>query len=281
MRHETSHTLLYASAGSTVFIFSYPGGELEGTLSGFASNFGPAGLCTDKLGHVFVTGGLAGQGYDYAGRTYEFAHGGTSPIRTYDDDYEAAGCSIDPTTGNLAVSNPFSDKTNYGSVAIYPDLSSTPIYYINSKPYSFGFCAYDGHGNLFIAPWGSAEYSGFAELPKGTTTFKQLALSNGASPHSLQWYNGELIVSQYPPKSGPVYIYRVKVSNGVATVVGTTTLDEPYGGGTRSQFWIGDRYIVGAGHSLKGLFMWHYPEGGNVAQTVTKDDYWNGLTISL
>ena len=63
----------------------------------------PYGECVDKAGDVFVA--------DFGGNTgtpaiLEYAHGGTKPIATLSDPgYYPESCSIDPTTGNLAVTN--------------------------------------------------------------------------------------------------------------------------------------------------------------------------------
>ena len=51
-------TLLYASDGYNVDVFSYPKGSPVGQLSGFDSGFSKEGLCTDGAGDVFVAGYL-------------------------------------------------------------------------------------------------------------------------------------------------------------------------------------------------------------------------------
>lgn len=57
-----------------VNVYSYPQGIPKGTIT----TAGPHGMCTDKAGDVFVADNIRG-------KIVEFAHGGTSPIRTLDD----------------------------------------------------------------------------------------------------------------------------------------------------------------------------------------------------
>lgn len=94
-------SLLYVSdyQNDAVYVFSFPAGELTGTLSGFA---GPFGECTDTAGNVFIANARPPE-------VLEYAHGGTSPIATIKDpgQYPYA-CSVNPTTGNLAVTNEYS-----------------------------------------------------------------------------------------------------------------------------------------------------------------------------
>src|ERR1700729_644904 len=46
-----SHDLLYVVSGSNVDVFTYPGGTLVGTLTGFEY---PLGLCSDSNGNVWI-----------------------------------------------------------------------------------------------------------------------------------------------------------------------------------------------------------------------------------
>jgi hypothetical protein len=104
--------LLYISdvSDNEVTVYSYPSGKLEGTLTGFEV---PTGLCSDKAGDVFVT--------DFeASEILEYAHGGTTPIATLSDPGQwPSGCSVDPMTGNLAVSNDETPSVGEGNLAIY------------------------------------------------------------------------------------------------------------------------------------------------------------------
>lgn len=100
--------LLYVTNTKTVTVYSYPKGKLEGTLR---VGYLPHGECVDKKGDVFVTN------LDNA-QIVEYAHGGKKPILVlHSPSSDPAGCAIDPTTGDLAVSS--LGFGPYGSVAIY------------------------------------------------------------------------------------------------------------------------------------------------------------------
>ncbi|MBV8067519.1 MAG: hypothetical protein JO113_06055 [Candidatus Eremiobacteraeota bacterium] len=273
---STRQALLYASGGNGVYYFSYPSGKPLGRLSGFDKNFNPGGLCIDNAGDVFVTGFLAGESTDVeTSQIYEFMHGGTTPIAKLAEKDVAAGCSVDPTTGDLSVSNYFNKYQDRGSVARFIGARGKPTYYVYPKTSQFHFCAYDDAGNLFI----SRGTNGLEELPHGETTFQDITLSNGALASSVQWRRGELVVSSYVPDSrGPMSLYRTKVSNDTATVVGTTTLSSPPEKDSTGQFWIDGANV--AGPIGNHLFVWSYPGGGNPIKRLHALAGWVGVTVS-
>ena len=129
---KSSGALIYAVGGcGGTCVVSNPAGELVGTLP-----TGGAGICSDSGGNVFIADD---------NNVVEYAHGGTSPIATLSlpgDD--AAGCSVDPTTRNLAVVFVGSG----GDIAIFADAAGMPTLY-NSGLESL-YCGYDNNGNLFV-----------------------------------------------------------------------------------------------------------------------------------
>jgi hypothetical protein len=154
---SVSGELLYASAieGSKVLVFSYPQGSLVQTLTGFRDP--PYYICSDGSGDVFVpTTNFKSPGY-----IYEFAHGGSQPTETLTDPGPgyAQSCSVDPTTGNLAVANGF-------NVAVYPGAQGTPTVYEASDVGTWD-CAYDDSGDLFVD--GRTYNDKIAELPVSGT----------------------------------------------------------------------------------------------------------------
>src|SRR5580704_4384157 len=88
-----SGDLLYVSIISGITnVYTYPGGRLVGGLSNTGATYG---LCSNKNGNVFIT-------TQYA--IYEYPHGMAVPIAVLTDPQgQSLGCSIDPTTGKLAV----------------------------------------------------------------------------------------------------------------------------------------------------------------------------------
>src|SRR5271166_2288634 len=133
--------LLYVSNGNgEVTVYRYWQHTLVGVLTDFTQ---PMGECADSSGNVYIT--------DYAAKQIlEYAHGGKSPTKTLNDSPDSPyACSIDPSTGNLAVAN--NDGTSQqGNIAIWTKASGSPAYYTNSLLFNFEGCAYDDKGNLLV-----------------------------------------------------------------------------------------------------------------------------------
>jgi hypothetical protein len=208
-------SLLYASnfnsSQGTVNIYSYPKEQLVGMLSGID---GAVGMCVDSAGDVFFP-------QRFADTVYEYAHGGTTPIATLNDGYESGTCSVDPTTGNLAVGNIASN------FAIFPYEGSgkfgTPtIYSAPSGFSSVNSVGYDNDGNLFFQ--GSNCCNGTEEgwLPKGASSAEELNLSvTIGGPGQVQW-DGKYITFTDRLDAD---IYEVTASGSTGTVVGSLKLN--------------------------------------------------------
>ena len=266
-----AHDLLYVSDEATVAVYSYPEGKLEGKLRGF---FISQGLCVDTKGDVYI----ADQGY---GRVYEYEHGGVKRIKNlYSGD--AVGCSVDPTTGNLAVTNiQGNGPKGYGNVAIFTNASGKPKYYKAPGFQEYFFCAYDDKGDLFVdgVDGPGTGYFSFAELPKGSTKFEDITLNQYIGwPGGVQW-DGEYVA--VGDQSAPS-IYRFTISGSKGSLVGTTSLD---GATNVLQTWIQDQNIIvpsrpsgKTGYTL----IYRYPAGGRAIKRVTKGVFSpQGATVSL
>jgi hypothetical protein len=277
-RDAASQDLLYVSDDGTfdVYVFSYPAGTLVGTLTGFNT---PDGLCTDKAGNVFVTN--TGDS-----NIVEYAHGGTSPIATLSDpDYYPYDCSVDPIHGNLAVANINNGSGSGGNVAIYPHAGGTPKIYSVPNFFTVVFDSYDPSGNLFV--WGNGQYSSdyslFAEMPEGTKQFTGVSLpgSIGVGPvgNNVAW-DGE-----YLTIGGGAYVYQITVSDGAATVVGTTSLVDAtgiaqYSVPTTSHKVEQGKVLVGPDCFDSNVKFYHYPAGGQPTKTLTGFDLPYGSVVS-
>ena len=162
-------------------VYSYPRGKVEGTLTGFDV---PAGECSDRAGNVFITSFLASE-------IVEYAHGGTSPIATLSDPGEyPVGCSVDPTTGNLAVTNQLTTSYFAGDLAIYPNASGTPTTYTAPNFYYYFFCTYDNKGNLYVDGLSNGTNSStgqYAELPAGSSNLESITIDQDIYPLGIQW----------------------------------------------------------------------------------------------
>lgn len=261
--------LLYVSDddANVVDVFSYPGLKPEGKLTGFN---GPFGECADKHGNVFIAN-------DDASTILEYAHGGTAPIATLNDPgYYPRGCSIDPTTGNLAVANIVNTSFGQGNIAIYKAAKGDPSkYYADASVYNVYSCGYDNAGNLFIdgENEGSSSFA-FAELPNGARKFTNVSLNQPIGlAGGVQWDGTYVAVGdQYTD------IYQFSIHGKTGTKVGTTSLS---GAGRDSEFWIqGANVIVPDSYKLH-VAIWDYPAGGSAERRVKGFQYPIGATVSV
>ncbi len=214
--------LLYvADEGSgDVSVFSYPKGNAVGMLTGFDV---PSGICTNKAGDVFVLNG--------GGTTIEvFAHGGTQVLRTLQlPSYRG---STVPSTRRTATS-PWARSM----VTRAPSRSSRtpwamPVTYIPPNENGLPGCAYDNQGNLFCNAFSTGNQS-FAlfELPSGSATVQQIAVTTSALAGSMQWDGKYLAFTDGSQGT----IEQLQVSGSTGSIVGSTTLDNT---GAVWQFWV-------------------------------------------
>jgi hypothetical protein len=132
--------LIYASGPFETYILSYKSGMVVNTID----TTNEEGLCSDKHGNVFAP---------HVNFIYEYAHGGTTPIATLGDEgYRPVGCSVDPTTENLAVANYRTSamSSQAGNIAIYKRSKGNPEFYSEPVIQYYLSCSYDDVGNLFL-----------------------------------------------------------------------------------------------------------------------------------
>jgi hypothetical protein len=260
--------LLYVSDWQTddVFVYNYENGAIVGRLTGFSR---PYGLCVDGPGHVWIT--------NFDGKAVvEYAHGGSKPLRTLQSAGHSSGCSVDPTNGNLAVTN----LDLPAELQIYKKASGKPAVYKSSA------CAddmwspgYGEKGNLYVE--GSNYVTpAVCELARGSSKLRgpikllnfTIGLGGGVmwdGTHIAltdQSYNGHAITA----------IYQVKVTeSGSLQEAGTTILkNRKCGGGVRvpQPFVVGRKntplnrvqgttVLGGNVQCLSRFSSWHYPSG--------------------
>ncbi len=270
------HQLLYVSdpGNNTVNVYVYPKGTPAGVLTGFNE---PWGLCSDRHGNVFIA-----DVWNY--RVVEFAHGGTSPIASVDDgDGHPENCSVDGSSGNLAVAYYFlNDPSKASEVAVYAGAQGTPRRYGGSKiGDDFWACAYDDSGNLFAdGAYGLVSTAvGLAELRKGARHFTDITLGTHVQFLSgIQWTGKYLAMGDQSQGSYPARIYRFAVSGSSTTLVDTTQLDN-----TRSfqQFAVHHGKVAAAGEYSGAVALYRYPAGGEETKSIggLKDPF--GVAVSL
>jgi hypothetical protein len=276
---KKAKTLLYVADEDTgdVNVYSYPSGTLEGTLTGFNA---PSGMCSNKAGDVYVLNG--------GGTTVEvFAHGASAPLRTLDlPGYPELNCSVDPTTGNLALG--VLDASCGDCIAVFTDGQGTPATYEPSGQSGIPGCGYDNSGNLFCDAYGSDDKFLLFELPAGGSNVFSVSVGGAGSLKAgpVQWDGKYLAVG-----SGALgTIYQLQISPSNASVVGSTVLA---GTGWVWQSWIaktqgtkhvpeGTRIIAptyaGTGGTETGY--WKYPAGGNPTKIITGFYQPDGATLS-
>jgi hypothetical protein len=266
-----SQSLLYVSSVLTgdVYVYTYSTQKLVGTLTGFTQ---PYGLCVDKSANVWIVN-------DGASQIVEYAHGGTSPIATLSDTGEyPEGCSVDPTTGNLAVTNIYS-TSGAGSVSIYTGGRGNGQIYSDPGMTNDRFCGYDSSGNLFVDGVNSSSSFVLAELPKGSSSFTNIDLKQTIEwPGGVQWDGKFIAVGDTDTGT----IYR---TNAAGKVKGSTPLA---GSNYVNQFWIvassgGKKHkaasVVAPSQDGGVAAIYKYPAGGSPAATISISEPF-GTTVS-
>lgn len=251
-------SLLYVTGGcGGTCVYSYPKAKPKPALS-----LSGAGLCSDKHGNVFMPSADSGNAV-----VYEYAHGASSPKATLSvPGILAEGCSVDPTTGNLAVTY-LCQNCSYGPVAIFQNAQGTPTSYEQQSVF-LSYCGYDDKGNLFADGNGSGGFA-LLELPAGGNVLSPISVNQSISAAGQVQWDGTYVAIE--DLSNPV-IYQFQVSGSAATRKGTTTL-------TGAGVWGGQSWIQGGtvvvpftktGYSPDKFGFWKYPAGGTATKIVKK-----------
>jgi hypothetical protein len=266
-----SSDLFYASTRSRkVFVATYPQGKYVGTLH--VSGGTTIGLCSDKNGNVFVPV----QNSSGTATIYEFNHDGHK-INRLSDPGPAMGCSVDPTTGNLAVANAKS------GVAVYANAQGDATLLTSSAAYS---CTYDDSGNLFVRQ--SYNVVGLGEYPTNgnfqSISFKKPIGDGNDHGTNIQW-DGKYVAVTYVSSHGAITVYRVKVSGSSGTVASTITLEskKKHDRGYDAISWIqGKKIMMPISQDGKHLGMWGYPKGGKIDDSIPARGFrLVGVTVSV
>lgn len=267
--------LLYVSTETNgVSVFSYPGGKLLGSLSGFEQ---PLGLCSDSAGDVFIVDSEAQD-------IVEYAHGGSAPVLTLDDAGNAPnGCFVDPASGNLAVAGGTIHVE--GNLAIYKGAKGSPTVYSDSGG-PLLWCTYDNQGNVFAV---GGPYFALVELPKGHSALASISLDTSINiAGAIQW-DGKYLAIADPHGGGrgthgPTTLYQVQISGSAGTVVNKIELSSGKRNrnpGLGVQFWVQKRMVISPKTSQANVGLWHYPSGGHPAGNVKVDGHVLGVTVSV
>lgn len=186
---------------------------------------------------------------DEAGSVDVYAHGGTSPIRKLTTSGAPYGCAIDPTTGDLALTNLSSYL--YGTIAIYPKAMGRPKAYKDDNVDSTFFCGYDNAGNLFADGWNRSAKPILLELAKKGKSLGMFDLDpSDKNPGGVRWDGKYVAVGN---RGGGV-IYRIGSTGKTAQ---TITLKD---GLNVEQFWLDGSTLIGPNFQGDGpVAYWNYP----------------------
>ncbi len=247
--------LLYLTddGNGNVYVYSFPGAKLQGTLTGLSV---PTGECVDRAGDVWIVD-------EGTNDIVEYAHGGTVPIATLTDPGNAPeGCSVDPATGNLAVANAQTLSAGAGSVGIYANARGTPTLYTESQMKFVLFVTYDDRGNLYADGVDSSLGYRLAELRKNAGALVPIAFNQSiAQPTNIQWDGKYLAVGDGGGivGTGTPAIYHVKITHSAGKVVGVTPITGTTG---VFQFFIQGNTFIGPNLGNEDVMFWKYPAGG-------------------
>jgi hypothetical protein len=238
--------------------------------------FAPDGICIDKRNNIWI---VNNEPNDDA--IVEFKHGGTSPIATLKDSSQYPdSCSIDPATGDLAVTNHDTISGASGSVAVYSHAKGLPTLYADPSIVKMFFCGYDDKGNLFVdgTPYGSEGFV-FAELPKGKSALKNIALKGGSInfPGQILWDGKYLAVGDqdFKPKYGQRHTSGIYRTTGAgARIVGAVALRTSQ---DVAGFWIDGNAVVApdvfdyyTSQNPGNVLFFDYPAGGKPSGKLSK-----------
>jgi hypothetical protein len=225
-------------------------------------------LCVDKAGDVFIPD-------QDASDIVEYAHGGSTPIKTLADTDRPSGCSVDTASGDLAVSN----YSHF--VSVYKNASGAPTNYSTAWPALFA--AYDKNGDLFVS--GYHYPSGFvtivvAELPRGGKTLEIISLDKFLGPYSaagLQWHGQDLVIAHTGPQQynccGRVYRFTIEGTSGKHAGSYRTRTD-------LADFFIYGSTIVTTGGSTD-VVLYDWPiKGGSIQRISYPADGAYGVVVS-
>jgi hypothetical protein len=269
---QRAHKLLFVSdAIGVVWIYKMPSLEIKGILTGFqAIN----GVCSDGKGSVWV----AMSGFE---QMWKLAHDGTIVSILQDTIGTPIGCAVDPTTGNLAVSNVRNNNPPPigGSLLVYPRAAGVPTeYWCLSCLESYGFVGYDTSGNLFVDGKNASNGFALAELPAGSNATDQLKALNieGGTLYGtgmVEWdaaVHYLVIGDQLCDNKHATCVYRAKIVGSTAKITGRTILLDSKGNPICDmiQGTLDGNTIVGSdndngfcGHP-SGTDLWPFPAGG-------------------
>ena len=275
----SSGDLVYAITAKGIVILSYPTWSIVARIRAYRNWYG---VCSDpNNGNVFAVTGN--------NEIDEYAHGGTTPIAKIilPSGYPTA-CSVDPTTGNLAVTAIATPTELRDTLFIYPKAQGSPTAYTDKRLPGLISPAYDNAGNLFVGAINKARFARIAELKVGRNQFTAIKLIGNPNAHlpQIQWDGNSLVFLVPNGRGYGTTVNLLKISGKTGTIVKSFLLNycqDEY-------FWIYKNSLLSFYYPPKvnnntAIAAWNYPFGGKPASRiygVTRGrDYTYDLTVSV
>ncbi|MFY9739040.1 MAG: hypothetical protein WAK11_08285 [Candidatus Cybelea sp.] len=239
---------------SELLEFDYPKGDSPiGEISGVSDAQGECGNAL--FGAAKRDFWVVSSGTD---QVEEFALGGTGPIKILSESAgEAAGCAMDPSTHNLAVT-----VLGGSVVVIFTDASGSGNIVADGLESSY-FAGYDDKGDLFVDGITENDTFGVVEMASGSSSFKAVTLSNTIEfPGGMQWDGKYMTINDQEAH----VIYGYACSGKSCTLKRTVKLS---GSGDCVQTWIGEDDVFCPDAGNETLEVYKYPAGGSPIATLT------------
>lgn len=281
----TNGDLLYVGKphSTAVRFLSFPGAKAEGSFK--APNLA-AGLCSDSAGNLWVATEVAS-----VWSVVEYAHGGTTPLATLPIPGAdiAYGCTVDPTTNNLAVM-----IDGIGTVAIFQNEQGTPQTYKDGDMGIAYALTYDTHSNLFVYGFqliGGSKKPILGELPSGGSRY---GFSNLTLEHKVinctfaQWRGNYMLVGAITKLTGrnedgteTETVWKVAVSASGLNIKSSKTFEASRPEGIGPRAWLqGDTLIQQDAHG-NHIYYFSYKSGGKPTKVIPNEDGSGGSYIGL
>lgn len=154
---------------------------MKAIITGFQS---PQGECVDRPGNIYIVDA-------FADTIEEYSRAG-EPIATYPNDYGyGVSCAVNPTNGELALTNDTGFRGGDGQVMIFSNSTSPPTILTNPEQAQYWFAGYDPSGDLWVDgyPVDITQNNKFIMSSCNASSCSTVPISNGAinTAGAVQW----------------------------------------------------------------------------------------------
>jgi hypothetical protein len=275
---------LYVSdlISNEVDVYKYKAGTVGAEVALLFGFNGPDGIC---VGRSKIPGPTMGKNLVWivnngGSQIFGYQYGQNSPtyiVNVFDPDpgYIPVGCSVDPKTGDLAVTDVTSTVGGLGNVAVFTPseqaVSNGPPSRSFTAPniYNYYRLGYDNRGNLWVDGLDSTQTTfEFAKCPPGCAEAKPATLNQPITfPGQVQWDNEHewLEVNNVSNGIAPSVGYEFTMRGTKGTLAHTTPLK---GSGDVGETWqdLKNGKLIAADDGHSEILIYNYPAGGEPLQ---------------